>query len=109
MDEKSDTAGIPIYPSELPRVLGLGFVSLSQIKNRAGLTPEQATKARDFLVARGLFQAWYAAKCPHCGYAWPLRTVDHEEEIPDAVVCPVCNHTTPSEVLPIYEVFKVIK
>lgn len=109
MDDKTDKLGAFIYPSELPRVLGTNFISLSQVKHSSGITQEQAEKAVEFLVGRGLFLPWHAAQCPSCTYAWPVCAVGREDDFDQEIICPICNHKTSVNTMPFYEVYEVVK
>lgn len=109
MDEDRNTVGLPIYPSDLRRVLGTGFATLDQIMRRSGITTEQAQKARDFLVDRGMFVAWHAARCPACLYTWPVCKVGEEDTLDEEITCPVCNRVTKRKNVIYVEVYEIIK
>lgn len=109
MGDEHNTVGLPILPADLNRVLGNGFATLDQIRRKSRITVEQVQKARDFLVSRGLFVGWYAARCPACLYIWPVCKMGEEETLSMEVTCPVCNRITKRKNLVFYEVYEVIK
>ena len=86
-----------------------GFATLDQIMRRSGITVEQAQKARDFLVDRGMFIAWYAARCPACLYTWPVCKVGEEDTLNAEITCPVCNRVTKRKNVIYVEVYEIIK
>jgi NAD-dependent SIR2 family protein deacetylase len=107
--DEHNTVGLPILPADLNRVLGNGFATLDQIRRRSGITVEQVQKARDFLVERGMFVAWYAAKCPACLYTWPVCRMGEEDTVNRVITCPICNRATKRKNVVFYDVYEVIK
>lgn len=102
-----DTAGKPIHPSDLSRVTGERFISLTQLIKKTNISKDQATRTLEVLIEHNLFEAWIAAKCPKCEYVWP--TYKTGEEINASIYCPICNQQTPVEKVAFYEVYKIIE
>ena len=102
-----DTVGKPIHPSDLSRVTGERFISLTQLIQKTNLTKDQAARTLELLIEHNLFEAWIAAECPNCEWVWP--TYKTGEEINAFIYCPICNQQTPVEEVPFYEVYKIIR
>lgn len=109
MCDGHNTVGLPILPADLNRVLGTGFATLDQIMRRSGITVEQVRKARDILVERGMYVAWYAARCPACLYVWPVCRMGEEDTVNRVITCPICNRTTKRKNVVFSDVYEVIK
>ena len=67
-----DTAGAPIPPSELPRIIGEKFISATQLHDHTGINKEHTRAVIDVLVQHELFVPWLAAQCPNCRFRYTL-------------------------------------
>lgn len=104
----TDTCGPPIFPGDLKRLLGVGFVSASQLRDSVDtLTMEQAKTAVKVMVESGVLQPWLAPECPNCENVWPAYL--GEDDIPDVIKCPFCGHETPEHLVPMYEVYEALE
>ena len=104
-----DTAGAPIPPSELPRIIGEKFISATQLHDHTGINKEHTRAVIDVLVQHELFVPWLAAQCPNCRFVWPYCKAEDEESIESKVFCPLCNEHTPSEYVDFYDVYQIVR
>lgn len=109
MPDDDDTAGLPIPPSELSRIVGDKFISTTQLHEHTGLNKAHTEAVIDVLVQHELFVPWLAARCPNCRFVWPYCKTEDEDSIESKVFCPLCNKHTPSEYVDFYEVYQIIK
>lgn len=107
MRDEDDTAGRLIPPNDLPRIMGVKFVSVSQLRDHMNTHKEHAEAMIDVLVENGMFVQWAAARCPNCSFIWPHHKADDKDGVGLKVFCPICNKTSPVEYVDFYNVYEV--
>ena len=105
--QDDDAIGTAILPSELHRILGVRFISISQLAEKTNLNQKAATALIEALIEKQLFEEWLAPQCPHCRFIWPQY--EKEEDVEPEVFCPMCNNTTPVEHVAFFKAYKAIK
>lgn len=109
MHKSFPMVGKAIYPKDLPRILGLGFTSVPQLSLSMGIDKEEAKHFAEAMVEDGILEPWAAAKCPECGFVWPLCEQDTIEYINPDVMCPMCNEVTTTSGLLYYKVYRSLE
>jgi len=104
---KDDTAGEAILPKDLSRVLGEKYLSINQMAEQTELPRNQVKAITEALVEQEFLEEWLAPECPNCHFVWP--EFQSEEDIEAEIQCPMCNEKTPSDMVPFYRVFKILK
>lgn len=107
MGTPDDTVGAIIPPNDLPRILGIRFLSASQLFENAGITRDQALAVAHVMVQHGILEDWLAPECPNCLFIWPQH--QRVDDFNSKLFCPMCNETTPMKQVRLYTVFKIIK
>jgi hypothetical protein len=102
-----DSAGAIIPPNDLPRILGLRFLSANQLFEQANITRDQALAIVHEMIQYGFFEEWLAPECPNCLFIWP----QHQSvgDFKSKLFCPMCNESTSIEQVKLYKVYKIIK
>jgi len=88
------------------RVLGIKFFSASQLAEKCGLSEKKSKAAVNYFLKTKMAVPYIATRCLHCGYVWPEYEAD--EEIEEAVLCPLCNEYSESEDATFYIVYRMV-
>lgn len=104
----SEFLGLPIYPNNLNRVLGINFFTVSQFMKNTHMTRTQVESAVQDMLHSGVLEEWLASECTECKYVWP-EVPNNDTSKPKTIICPICNTRIDPVEVQFYQAYKLLK